>query len=488
MLKQSFCSFFLAGISLTDYGLKIPSPFTSLTLDNAEINSMTSWTLNCTIGGSDVSQINISAFEALLYSSAQAATKANKTGIPVSFIFGWLDSSGNVESYLSYQGFTIQFSVSTSGQYMQYTLTGYATCSVQTQMPVLNIPAVSGIVQPSAVVEALAKAVDATSYYDLDIDHNDAPTLVNHGNLTTSFNRYVGGTYDGEDDYDSFPGLLRLSKSYSFSRDAAGLDYSKANSLSSVINNISVTPVSSFLKKSITDNTVQSSSFSYWVDEPTMTSRGTIHYKCNAGLIGTYTSDILQYGTSNGNILSLSGSYDGIAYNMTDMNFSNLGFVVDGSGNTVVNTSNVVNSWSSSLADVFQTANIINDVNALASQFSGDFTVTIPGATKNYNLAQPVSLLVMAGNTLSPVSGVYNIVSISHQITTTYLTVLKLQRLEVSSANQVAAQQGILVRGSSSYPRSSYTTTPNIKSTGKVDFGKIYPTFKDFRVGGMYGI
>lgn len=470
----------LAGVSLSEFGLKIPSNLSSLILTNAEISSMTTWELNCTVGGDASQNINVSAFEALIYSAAQSSM-GNKSGIPVSFLFGWLDDSGNVDKYLSYQGFTLQFSVSTSGQYLQYKLTGYATCAIQTQMPVLNIPRVSGIVQPSAIVEALAKAVGATSYYDLDIDHNDAPTLVSHGDLTTSFNKYVGGTYNGQDDYDSFPGLLPLSKSYSSSRDAAGLNRNKAKSLSSVLNNVTQQPVSNFLKKSYTDNTVQSSSFSYWIDEPTMTSKGVIHYKSNAGLMGSYTSNILQYGTSTSNILQLSGSYDGVAYNMTDMSFSSLGFAVDGSGNTVAQGAQVVNSWSSSLAQVFQQANIINDVNALASQFSGDFTITLPGTASTYEVAQPVSLLVMSGNTLSPISGVYNIVSVEHQISVTYLTVLKIQRLQMSSANQVASQQGIIIRGSSSYPSTSYNTTSNIISTSKVDFGQIYPTFQDMR-------
>lgn len=479
MKKQSFCNFLLAGISLNQYGMMIPSNFTSLTLDNAEIDSMTSWTLNCTVGGDAAKNINISAFEALIYSAAQQSSGA---GIPVSFMFGWLDESGNVESYLSYQGFTLQYSVSTSGQFMQYKLIGYASLAVQTQLPVLNIPAVSGIVQPSAIVEALAKATRATSYYDLDIDHNDAPTLVSHGNLTTSFNRYVGGTYNGVDDYTSFPGLLKLSKSYNGSRDAGGLDTTKAKKLSTVINQASVTPIKNFLKQSFTDNKPQSLSFSYWVDEPTMTSKGIIHYKSNAGLTGDYTSDVLSYGIPEGNILQLQGSYDGIAYNMTDMNFTSVGFAVDGSGSTIVNDSQVVNSWSSSLADVFQSSDIINDVNALASQFSGDFTVTIAGSTKQYQLAQPISLVVISGQTLSPISGVYNIISVSHQISITYLTVLKLQRLMMSSANQVAASQGIIIRGSQSYPTYSYNTTSNIISTGKVDFGQIYPTFQDMKV------
>lgn len=439
---------------------------------------MTQWTLDCIVGGDDKRRINISAFEALLYTSAQNASNySNSSGIPVSFLFGWLDENGSVLESLSYQGFTLTFKVSTSGRYMKYSITGYASLAIQTSLPVLRVPELSGIVQPSAVVEGLAIAVKATNYYDLDIDHCDQPTLVNHGAMTTSFNSYVRGTYSGKDDYETFPGLLKLSKSYNASRDSAGLDSYKVRKLSQAINNRRVSPLSNYLKTSFTDTKPQSSSFSYWVDEPTMTSRGCIHYKSNAGLLGTYTKDTLEYGTANTNVLTLSGSYNGVAYNMTDMNYTQVGFNVDGSGNTISQDYQVVNSWSSTLADVFQSANIINDVNAIASQFSGDFTVTIPGSTKKYNIAQPISLLVMSGNTISPITGIYNIISVSHDISSTFVTTLKLQRLVMSSANQVAAQQGILIIGSSSYPKLSYAKTKNIISTSKVDFGTIYPDF-----------
>lgn len=478
MAKHPFCNFFLAGVALTDFGLVIPSPFTSLSLSNSEISSMTQWTLECIVGGDDKRRINISAFEALLYTSAQNASNySNSSGIPVSFLFGWLDDNGSVLESLSYQGFTLTFKVSTSGRYMKYSITGYASLAIQTSLPVLRVPELSGIVQPSAVVEGLAIAVKATNYYDLDIDHCDQPTLVNHGAMTTSFNSYVRGTYSGKDDYETFPGLLKLSKSYNASRDSAGLDSYKVRKLSQAINNRRVSPLSNYLKTSFTDTKPQSSSFSYWVDEPTMTSRGCIHYKSNAGLLGTYTKDTLEYGTANTNVLTLSGSYNGVAYNMTNMNYTQVGFNVDGSGNTIAQDYQVVNSWSSTLADVFQSANIINDVNAIASQFSGDFTVTIPGSTKKYNIAQPISLLVMSGNTISPITGIYNIISVSHDISSTFVTTLKLQRLVMSSANQVAAQQGILIRGSSSYPKLSYAKTKNIISTSKVDFGTIYPDF-----------
>lgn len=478
MFKQCFANVALAGVSLTDFGLKIPSPFTSLSLSNSEISSMTQWTLECIVGGDDTNRINVAAFEALLYQSAQNASNySNSSGIPCSFIFGWLNPDGSIAESLSYQGYTLTFKVSTSGRYMKYSITGYASLAIQTSLPVLRIPEVSGVVQPSAIVEGLAIAVKATNYYDLDIDHNDSPTLVNHGALTTSFNSYVRGSYNGKDDYENFPGLLKLSKSYNSSRDSAGLNTYKVNKLSQAINNRSVSKLDDFLKTSFTDTKPQSSTFSYWVDEPTMTQRGCIHYKSNAGLVGTHLKDTLEYGTANTNVLTLSGSYNGVAYNMTDMNYTQVGFIVDGSGNTVLQDEQVINSWSSTLADVFQSANIVNDVNAIASQFSGDFTVTVAGSTNKYEIAQPISLLVMSGNTISPITGIYNIISVSHDIGATFITTLKLQRLVMSTANQVAAGQNILIRGSSSYPTLSYATTKNIVSTGKVEFGDLYPDF-----------
>ena len=478
MQKQPFCNFILSGISLTEFGLEIPSPFTSLELANSEISSATSWTLNCIVGGDDKRKINIAAFEALLYSAAQESNEyADSSGVPVSFAFGWLNPDGSVAEYLSYQGFTIKFSVSTSGLYMNYKVTGYASLAVQSHVPVLRIPAVCGIVQPSAVVEGLAKATKATSYYDLDIDHNDAPTLIQHGPLTTSFNKYIRGEFTAKDDYDTFPGLLPLSKSYNASREAAGLinPYKK---LSSVINNRTITPLGEFLKPSNTDTTPQSSTFAYWIDEPTMTKPGVIHYKSTANLLTSLNTDVLRYGTADTNIISIQGSYDGVAYNMTDMNFTQLGFAVDSSGNSIVQDAQVVNSWSSSLADVFQAASIINDVNALASQFAGDFTIMIPGSTKQYEVAQPVSLVVYSGNTLSPISGVYNIISVGHTISNQFVTTLKLQRLVISSANDVAMSSGIYVNGGSYYNSSSMQKTKNIKSPYKVDFGELYPNFE----------
>lgn len=483
MKKQPWVNFSLAGVSLTDFGLVIPSPFVKLQLNNSQITSFTSWTLHVTVGGDESRKVNVAAFEALLYSAAQSASGySNASGIPVSFMFGWLDENGDAVDYLSYQGFTLKFNVTTSGMFMNYKIEGYASLAIQSSMPVLRIPRICGFVQPSAVVEGLAKAVKADNYYQLDIDHNDAPTLIEHGDLTTSFINYVRGSYTGQDDYDSFPGLLKLSKAYNATRAAAGIALpigaSNPFRLSQLLNNLTITNVSRFLKKSLTDNTPQCSSFSFWIDEPTMTSPGTIHYKSNASLLTSQSNDTLEYGTAHTNVISIDGSYNGVAYNMTDMNFKSVGFAVDGSGNTIVNDEEVVNSWSSSLADVFQTANIINDINALASQFSGDFTVTIPGSTKKYTVAQPVSLIVMSGNTLSPVSGIYSIVSVTHDVGNTFITTLKMQRLMMSSANQVATSQNIYSSGSANvHGSTTYASTKNIVSPGKVDFGTLYPNF-----------
>ena len=75
MKKQPFVSFSLANVSLTDFGLRIPSPFCTLLVENSEIDSYTNWTMNIVIGGDDTRKINIAGFEALLYSSAQSAAK-----------------------------------------------------------------------------------------------------------------------------------------------------------------------------------------------------------------------------------------------------------------------------------------------------------------------------------------------------------------------------------------------------------------------------
>ena len=115
-------------------------------------------------------------------------------------------------------------------------------------------------------------------------------------------------------------------------------------------------------------------------------------------------------------------------------------------------------------------------LNALASQFAGNFTIDIPGSVKKYTIAQPISLVVMSQNTLSPVTGIYNIISVSHTVSNSFVTTLKVQRLVTSSANQVATSQGILLNSGSSYGQ-SFTTTSNVKSPYKVDFGEMYPDF-----------
>ena len=456
MKKQCVVSFLLAGVSLTDFGLQVPSPFTRLDISQAEVDSYTSWTLTVTVGGSANRGMNSAAFEALLYSSAQSASGYNNSsGIPVSFLVGWLDDTGNVSDHMSYQGWTLQFQNSAQGQFMVYTLTGYAELGVEMSVPVLNVPALCGFVQPSAVVEGLAKAIHADDYYDLDIDHCDAPTLVSHEAMTTSFTDYVRGSYTGEDDYKSFPGLLKLSTSYNFSRDAAGLKGLKK--LSQGINNLTVTPLSEYVQPSITDYTPQASTFSFWVEEPTMTKLGVIHYKSNAGIVGSHHIDTLEYGTSNTNVLSVQGSYNGVSYNISDLNLSYVGFSVDGSGNSIANTGP-----------------------RLRLAFCLFFLLFCFFFFFFGLLAQPVSLIIMLGNTVSPMSGVYNIMQVSHSVAETFVTTLKLQRLVMSSANQVATQQGLIVSNETNYFSSStYNKTNNILSTNKVDFGEVYPTFRD---------
>lgn len=480
MRKQPFCSFMLAGVSLTDFGLSVPSPFTKLSLSNSEVTSFTSWTLTCTVGGDYRTKVNVSAFEALLYSAAQSASRyANSSGIPVSFVFGWTDSSGNITEMSSYQGFTIQFNVSTSGLYMTYELVGYASLAIQTSVPVLNIPALSGFVQPSAILVGLAKATKATDYYKLDVDRNDVPTYVSHNAMTTSFNKYVRGEKYGEtDDYHTFPGLVKLSKSYNSTRTASRLDTRRVANVNQLISAVPASQRANYITASNTDTALQSNTFSFWIDQPTTTSPGIIHYKSDSNIASHLDRSALQYGTADTNIISLRGSYNGVAYDISNMDFSYVGFSTDGSGQQIADARQVVNSWSNSVAEVYQTSNIVNDLNAIATQFSGDFTVEIPGTCRSYQIAEPVSLIVMSQNTLSPITGVYNIMSVSHSISSSFITSLKIQRLSTGSANQTASESNIKTSSSLTTNRSAYTTK-NIVTPYYVDFGEIYPTISD---------
>lgn len=479
MKRQPWVNFTLAGMSLTDFGLIVPSPFCSLELTNSEITSVTSWTLTCTVGGDDKKKVNSAAFEALLYSAAQSSYQYNNaSGIPVSFAFGWLSPSGDIDEYVAYQGFTLTFKVNQSGRFLVYSVTGYASLMTSFSAPVLQVPAVCGWCQPSAMFVGFAKATKVTNYYDLDVDRNDAVTYVQHGGMTTSFFNYVNGSYSNEDNYETFPGLVKLSRSYNLSREAAGLVDGCA-SLRSITDNVPARDVGQYLKPSWTDSAVQATTFAFWVDEPTATQRGCLHYKSYATLRSRLAADALQFGTADTNVISISGSYNGVAYNMTNMRFADIGFNLDGSGQSIVNDATVVNSWSANAGDVYQTASIINDVNAIASQFSGEFTVDIPGSVKTYRIAQAVPLIVMSGNTLSPITGMYNIVSVAHKISNTFVTSLKLQRFTMSSANAVAASQGILIDGTQQLLHQQQPQTPNIRSPYDVDYGIMYPTFDD---------
>ena len=114
MKKQCFINLNIAGVSLTDFGLKIPSPFVSLQVENTTVDTYSNWSLSIVVGGDASRGVNVAAFESLIYSASQAADGySNSSGIPVSFAFGWLDDKGNVAEYTTYRGWSIKFQVST---------------------------------------------------------------------------------------------------------------------------------------------------------------------------------------------------------------------------------------------------------------------------------------------------------------------------------------------------------------------------------------
>ena len=83
----------------------------------------------------------------------------------------------------------------------------------------------------------------------------------------------------------------------------------------------------------------------------------------------------------------------------------------------------------------------------------------------------------MSDNTLSPITGIYNVISVTHTISSSFVTTLKVKRFSLGTANMVASAQGISMSNINGYTPSSYEKTSNVKSAYKVDFGVMYPDF-----------
>jgi hypothetical protein len=483
-----FIAVSMAGVSLTDLGYKIPSPLVGISITNATVRSALMWELTLNVAG-DASRIaNIAAIEGLWYQAKQAAKNSGyKRGIPVSIILGWQSPDGQVVESMDIEGWTMQFDCNVpESQHLQYIIKGYGQTAVPANMPTIRIPPISGVVQPSAVLTALCEALKADTYYDLDIDRNDSPTFISHGTVQTSFTRYVRGGRSVNDNFGDFPGLQPLATNVMGNSQAYGLITDQIRNMGILVNNVPVGERTPYFRSDINDRPDVVNTFSFWVDEPTMTQRGKINFKSDAVLRIKQNYDQLILGGNETNIFSLSGSYNGVAYTLKNINAGKIGFTVDGTGNAIASVQPSATAFSASLADVFNSANEINNVNAIATQFSSKITITMAGNVRGYELAQPVTVTVLMGNTLSPISGIYRVMEVTQRLDARFITTLVCQRLDTGSANDVA--DGVMagvstlttVSGDTSLQRTIRANqTSNIISPRLVELGTITPTFEN---------
>jgi hypothetical protein len=445
------------------------------------------WELTLNVAGDASRKANIAAIEGLWYQAEKAAKNSGyKRGIPVSIMVGWQSPDGQVLECMDIEGWTMQFSVNVpESQHLQYTIKGFGQTAVPTNMPTIRIPAIRGIVQPSAILEALCESLNADNYYDLDIDRFDTPTYISHGIIQTSFTRYVRGNKTKDDGFGDFPGLQPLATQVMGGGQAYGLITDQVKDMGMLVNNVREGERSPYFRSDVNDRPDTVNTFSFWVDEPTMTQRGKINFKSDAVLRVKQNHDQLILGGNETNIFSLSGTYDSVAYTLKNINAGRIGFTVDGTGNAIASVQPSVSSFSGSLAEVFNSANEINNVNAIATQFSSKITITMAGNVRGYELAQPVTVTVLSGNTLSPISGIYRVMEVTHQLTgSRFITTLVCQRLDTGSPNDAAngATDGInsiaTVAGDPVLQRTMRNSqTSNIISPRLVELGNLANTF-----------
>ena len=175
--------------------------------------------------------------------------------------------------------------------------------------------------------------------------------------------------------------------------------------------------------------------------DPTFHERGIIRYKNNVNLANYVGVDALIWGGLETNILAITATYDGVTQQLLgtgSMVQTGLGIALDGTQMT--SSASRQNSYAATAASMFSAGNVINNLNALSTQFNTNITVTIVGKPKVFQVAEAVRVLVYTGGTLNPITGVYRIMKVTHHVTgTAYTTDLTLKRLDLITANNTVA-------------------------------------------------
>lgn len=427
--RQPYMQFVIQNIALRSLGYKIPSPLVSINLTNAESGIQTNFKVTLHITGDQRKQSHIGAFEMMLYEFAQMRGDSTT---PCYIEMGWADESGVLES-LSVQGIFIQFTSTVHTGYTEYVLEGIGNFTNTATIRGIAIPAIRGNFRPSDVVEAVLDYVNAGDVFDYDIDHDDEVVPISKPSCVTSLGEYVNGS-------SSQRGLIQQSYCEGSRSCAYGLPknrptgmYLKAGYTKEEIHRLMGAPLAQTQRSA--------SSYTFSITEPTFHTRGVIRYKNNVNLANYVTDDVLIWGGLYTNIMSISATYQGVTQQLLGSGTTvQTGMGITLKGESLKTQANRQNSYAATIGSMYSAGNVLNNLNALSTQFNTNVQIQVVGKPKVFQVADAVRVVVYTGGTLNPITGVYRIIKVAHNITgTSYTTTLTVQRLDLITANDTAA-------------------------------------------------
>lgn len=426
--KQPYMQFIIQNIALRSLGFKTPSPLVSISLINSESGIQTNFKVTIHVLGDQRKQAHIGAFEMMLYEFAQMRGDSTT---PCYLELGWADETGVIES-LSIQGIFIQFTSTVQKGYTEYILEGIGNFTNTATIRGIAVPAIRGNFRPSDVVEAVLDYVHAGDVFDYDIDHDDEVVPISKPSCVTSLGEYINGSSTQQ-------GLIQQSYcegsrscAYGLPRNRTTDMYLRAGYTKAEIHKIMGSPVAQTQRSA--------SSYTFSITEPTFHNRGVIRYKNNVNLANYVADDVLIWGGLYTNILNISATYQGVTQTLLGSGATvQTGMGITLKGETLTTQSNRQNSYAATLGSMYSAGNVLNNLNAISTQFNTNVQITIVGKPKVFQVADAVRVVVYTGGTLNPITGVYRIIKVAHNITGTgFTTTLTVQRLDLITANNTA--------------------------------------------------
>lgn len=426
--KQPYMQFVIQNIALRSLGFKTPSPLVSISLTNSESGIQTNFKVTIHVLGDMRKQAHVGSFEMMLYEFAQMRGDSTT---PCYLEMGWCDETGIIES-LSIQGIFIQFTSTVHTGYTEYILEGIGNFTNTATIRGIAVPAIRGNYRPSDVAEAVLDYVHADDVFDYDIDHDDEVVPISKASCVTSLGEYINGSSTQQ-------GLIQQSYCEGSKSCAYGLPknrstdaYLRAGYTKSEIHKIMGSPVAQTQRSA--------SSYTFSITEPTFHTRGVIRYKNNVNLANYVAEDVLMWGGLYTNILSISATYQGVTQTLLGSGATvQTGMGITLKGESLTTQSNRQNSYNATLHSMYSAGNVLNNLNAISTQFNTNVQITIVGKPKVFQVADAVRVVVYTGGTLNPITGVYRIIKVAHNINgTSYTTTLTVQRLDLITANDTA--------------------------------------------------